>query len=201
MKNTLAKSFKIAAIALSFGLGLSASAYAGLVGVKSIQISNTNNDWLQVAEVQAFNMSAIDVSLAAGGATASAPSSYSVTSQPGNAIDGNTSGDYHGVGIFHSGSTGAGQVLTITLASVEELASLGIWGRTDCCSNRDIYNVSFFDAAGSSLFSATALSADNLRHVAELALPDTRALPEPGSLALLGLGLASLAIMGRKRQA
>ena len=34
-----------------------AGANAGLMGVKSVEISNSINEWLQVAEFQAFDMS------------------------------------------------------------------------------------------------------------------------------------------------
>ena len=65
----------VCAVAVSFMAG----ANAGLVGVKSVEISNSINEWLQVAEFQAFDMSNVNVALTA---TASAPDSWSASSTP-----------------------------------------------------------------------------------------------------------------------
>jgi hypothetical protein len=79
MKILFVKSISLAALAISISLGLSASAHAGLIGVKTIEITNAINQWLQVAEAQAFNMSNVNMALASNGATASAPDWWSGT--------------------------------------------------------------------------------------------------------------------------
>lgn len=187
--------------ALTLCLGMIGTAHAGLVGVASIEVRNTINQWLQVAEVMALNVGGTDVALTG---TASAPDSWSSISTAANAIDGVTAGDYNLGQIYHEGSDFSHDTLTITLPSAQELASIQIWGRTDCCSDRDIYDVTFKDGAGSILFSLSGLDARGANHNVFATLPNTnQPVPEPTSLALLGLSVfgALAARRGQRRTA
>lgn len=193
MKTSFKQSFGRMALAVSLLMGLTVTANAGLVGVKTIEVSNAINTWLQVAEVQAINMSAINVALASNGAVASAPDWYSSFSTPAKAIDGSTLGSYANGNIFHEGINNSHDTLTITLAEISELDLFQIWGRTDgCCSIRDVYDIVFKDASGAVLYFIDNLSASGSSHTASVELPNTQTVPEPGSLALLGLALAGL---------
>ena len=178
---------------LCLSLGLIANANAGLINVKSIEVSNGIGEWLQVAEVVALDMLGDDMALTSAGAIASAADWWDARTLPINAIDGNTAGSY-GLGqIFHEGNPRTGDTLTIELSSVVELASIQIFGRTDCCQARDFYNVSFFDEQGSELFSTSVDSRFQSSPV--IALPDTSvAVPNPATLALMIIGFVGLSL-------
>ena len=201
----IAKSGRFAVI-LAGGLLLctTQSAYAGLVGVKEIKVFNAIPTWLQVSEVVATETgTGVDAALSSNGAVAAA-GGPDFTNWPGSmpsfAIDG--IGPAAFPNMYHPGaSSGAGEHLIVTLAAPTELDSITIFGRTDCCSTRDIYNVQLLDMSGSLLHTVMNLDATGSSHFATAQLPDTsnNRVPEPATLALFGLGLASFGFIRRRK--
>lgn len=175
-------------------LAFTGAANASLIGVKSVTITNSLNQYLQVSEFQAFQSgTGTNVALTSSGAVASTTSgTWDGNSTPGKAIDGAFS-NLSFPNMYHNAQGTTGN-LTITFAAVDNLDSFTIYGRSDCCSDRDVYNVAFFGANGNLLYTASSVDATNGLHMA------SRALPEPGSIALFGLGLAGLAGVARRRK-
>jgi hypothetical protein len=179
---------------------VASSAQAGLINVNSIVITDAANDHLQVSEFQAFQTgTGNNVALASAGAVASTTSSsWDHNSTPDKAID----GEYTRLSfpyMYHNAPSTVGN-LTITLAAPAELSSFSIYGRAECCSFRDVYNVSFFDAGNNLLYTALSANASGSTHMVNVQLPNT-AVPEPGSIALVGLGLLGLASRRKRNQA
>ena len=177
-------------------LAITGAGAATVIGATKIVITSTANDYLQVAEVVATEFgSGTDVALASLGATAAAPDQWNDTTNPINAIDGNFAGDFNNGEIFHS--AGSNGLLTINLAYAATLSSLSIYGRTDCCTQRDIYNVSIFNAAGSLLYSTSGLNAD--RKTGTITFDAPSVVPEPASWALMLTGFAFVGAGMRRR--
>lgn len=179
-------------------LAVSGGAHAAtLMGADTITITNAVGTYLQVAEVVATQVgTGTDVSLATNGATAAAPDEYASNSGPGNAIDGNTGGNYYTDGIYHS--AGYPGSLTVTLGAPANLSSLTLYGRTDCCGSRDVYNVAIDNASGSQIYSGTldATGSSNSATVTFGAVPE----PTTWALMLLGVGGLGATLRGSRRQ-
>ena len=159
-------------------------AQAGLIGVTDIRITSAILTWLQVSEVAAIRTSdSMDAALASQGAVATS-SGFGFAGLPSFAING-IGPNSHTMGEFHSDTPDFGEFLNIALSGPTELDSITIFGRTDCCSGRDLYNLQLLDTNGMVLFAANNLDARGSRHQVTVALPDTsnNQIPEGASLA------------------
>ncbi len=196
---------RLAGLASLAGVLLAGAASAAtVVGAHSVHVTSTNNTWIQISELLAFDFSNVNVALAANGGVATAPNQYSSGSGPAHANDGAFPYAQDYPNIYHSGGTGPGNFLDITFSGVHTLASLTIYGEGPggCCSGRDIFNIDIRNAAGKSLYFGT-LDASNASHSASVsfARPTGGAVPEPASWAMmiLGFGLAGSTIRSRRR--
>ncbi len=181
--------------------GFSLPSFAQVVGVQTIDIFSSAPDWLQVSEVVATQYgTGIDVALATQGATATAIGSIWPGSSPSYAIDGVAPASFPN--IYHSGTSDGSTYLQITLASPASLDSLTIYGRTDCCSNRDIYNVSLLNSSGGVVYQDFGANANNDSHSVTLNFP-AAPVPEPteGALMMSGIGLLGFVASRRKKSA
>jgi hypothetical protein len=167
-----------------------------VVGATKIEITNAFPTYLQVAEVQAFNFAATNVALATNGGMAVGSSVYAAQSSADKAIDGNTGGSYYSDTIFHSAGAGSGEFLDITFAAAN-LSSLSIFGRTDCCNERDLYNVTIFNAAGATLYSGQV----DARGQTGTVTFDAGVVPEPASWAMMVAGFGLVGFAARRRSA
>jgi hypothetical protein len=189
--------FKSAALGLLLAIGSAvAPAHAAIVGVTEIVISNAYNTWLQVGEVEAFDLSSLNV-IRAFGATASANvvGTWDPASTPDKAIDGIESTSFPD--IYHPDpSHEQGVQLIIDLAQVATIGKLTIFGRTDCCIDRDLYNVSFYDASHNLLQTAQV----DATRTPSGSIDFANAVPEPSTWAMMLLGFFGVGFMayGRK---
>ncbi len=189
--------FLKAAVA-SLILSVSSFANAGLI-VSYIEIENSLGQHLQISEFVAWGTNSnSDLALTSAGATAIG-SDYYQNVRSCNSYSSDASCVLNGSGavawqnIYHGNS--GNSVLTVTFDVASEISWFEIFGRTDCCSNRDVYNVRFFDAQDSEVYSVSRLSAHNSGHTTGRV-----AVPEPTTLAIFALGIMGLAARRFKKQ-
>ncbi|MFZ4690689.1 MAG: PEPxxWA-CTERM sorting domain-containing protein [Polymorphobacter sp.] len=169
-----------------------------VTGATRIRVTNASSltTFIQVAELQAFDVTGVNVALATNGGSASANTVYE-QALPSKAIDGNT-GFANDNDLYHSGGP-SGDYLDITFAAAN-LASLTIFTRSDYANDRDEYNVSVFNAAGTTLYSGY-LDGRGTAASVSTTFDATGAVPEPASWAMLiaGFGLTGAAARRRRR--
>ena len=123
---------------------LSTNAHAAFADVKSVVVKNSLSTWLQVSEVVALS-GGVDQALAAT-ATATGTGNFTSTSTPDKTIDGVAPAAFPE--IYHADGPGVDEMLTITFNSPVTLQSLFVFGRTVSSSERDVYDVFLYNAAG-----------------------------------------------------
>ena len=183
-----------AALLLSACVSIPAFA-TSIVGATEIKITSAIPDYLQVAELEAFNLWGTNVAQALNGGMATGSSTYSSFSTPDKAIDGKEGGNYYSDTIFHSAGTSGAEFLDVRFAA-SDLSSVMIFGRTDCCTARDVYNIQIFNAAGKSLFSGKLDASGGSAGVGF----SPAQVAEPAGLALSGIGLALAGAAARSRR-
>ena len=159
-------------VSLMLVLGADIAA-ASVNNVNKILISTTGSAYLQVSEVVAIS-GGIDVATLANGAIAEDDGTGSYiyqnqTAPPNNAING--IGPESWPNIYHSDTAGNQEYLLITLNGSYTLNTLSIFGRSDCCSVRDVYDVQLLDTNDNVLFFASEQSAYNSDNKAVVDLP------------------------------
>lgn len=170
---------------------------ASVVGATRVEITSAVPDFLQILDVDALEFGTLDdVASAAEGATATAVSEGFATSAF-HAIDANPLSPYF------SSTGSASEKLTIQLARSATLSSLRVVGRSNCCRERDFWNVSIFNSANDVLFTGQfdARTSSTFDAIATFDAPPTGAIPEPATWAMmiLGFGAAGTAIRSRRR--
>jgi len=166
-----------------------------------------------------------DVALA-GTASQSSTYSWYISLAAQNAIDGNTDGDVYDGSVTHT-NFDTNAWWQVQLTQLYDIESIVLWNRTDCCSDRlsnfmvsvydgttVVWSADFYTGGGYpdpslsiTLPAGTvgdevrvSLNGTNYLSLAEVQVfSNGTAVPEPGTMALAGLGMMGLAAAFRRR--
>lgn len=175
----------MAATASAIAMFFAATPALAAATVTSVQIRSALTDpsqaYIQIAELQLFGGS---TNYALTG-VASATSVYeNAGANPSNANDGSLASNYPA--IYHSNASNGSDVFTLTLAAATSIDRISIYGRTDCCSYRDVYSYTLLN--GAQIVGTGTLDA---RSTSFATANVTAAVPEPATWAMMiaGFGL------------
>lgn len=194
----------VAGIAGAATLFAAAPAFAvSVVNAKRVEITSAIPDWLQIAEVEAYEFGTLlNVAASANGGVATS-TGYGYGGEPSGAIDGVIPSGYVGPDVFHSDTFGAGEMLTITFASATDLASLKIFGVMDGGAPRNFFQYRIYNAGNDLLAQGQLDSRINSSDEVFFDAPAVGGIPEPSTWAvmILGFGAAGAALRSRRRLA
>jgi hypothetical protein len=186
---------KLAAASIVAAAALFAQpAFAGLM-VTDIHVTSgytagdaSTQGYIQLSEI-IVSQTGTDLNIASSG-KATGSGDYSQESNPGKAIDGVIYPLTY-PSMYHSASP-TNAFFDLTFSSPVDISSVTLFGRDECCSFRDIYNIQFFGQNSTLLYTVNGASANNASHSV------TVTVPEPASIALFGIALAGFAASRRK---
>jgi hypothetical protein len=179
-----------AAVVVAITAGFGPANAATAIGVTEVIITSALPDYLQVAEVTAFDLSGAQVFFNNAIGSSVYQAGYSTAAK---AIDGNIGGNYYTDGMFHSASPSSAEFLKLTFSSAVNLGSLSFYGRTDNGGGvRDLYSVNINGSTGGT-FTVDARGG-------KAPLTFTSPVPEPSEIAMMASGLAVVGLFAKRRR-
>lgn len=185
--------FFLAAVAATIAMASPAHAVTAV----KLEITNTNSNWLQVTEIEAFDASLTNVALGksvtVGGTQALWPGAA-----PANSVtDGVINGNFSSGALYHPLTLVASQSLTIAFGALKDITKIIVYGRTDGgFGSRDVYSYRFLDSSNGVLSSGSVGATSS--GFASISLPS--AVPEPSTWALMIAGFAIVGASLRRRR-
>ena len=95
---------------------------------------------------------------------------------------------------------GAGEFLQIDFAAPTTLSSLSIYGRNGCCQDRDLFNVTIYNANGDTLFSGQLDDRFANGGAASVTFDAPATVPEAATWALMIAGFGMVGFAARRRK-